>query len=155
MSEQTLVLVKPDGVQRGLIGEIIGRMERKGLRVHALKLMRADEALARRHYAEHVEKPFFKGLSEFITSGPLVAMVLAGPNAVANVRLMMGVTDPARSAPGTVRGDLGLTIGMNLIHGSDSPERAQQEIEIFFKPDEVLEYSRALDLWILEARDEH
>jgi nucleoside-diphosphate kinase len=151
MSEQTLVLVKPDGVQRGLIGEIIGRIERKGLLVQALKLMRADEALARRHYAEHVEKPFFKDLSEFITSGPLVAMVLAGPNAVANVRLMMGVTDPANSAPGTVRGDFGLTIGMNLIHGSDSPERARQEIEIFFKPEEVLEYSRDVDRWILEG----
>lgn len=151
MSEQTLVLVKPDGVQRGLIGEIIGRMERKGLRVQALKMMQADEALARRHYSEHIEKPFFKGLSEFITSAPLVAMVVAGPGAVANVRQMMGVTDPAKSAPGTIRGDLGLTIGMNLIHGSDSPERAQQEIEIFFKPEEVLEYSRDVDRWILEG----
>ena len=151
MSEKTLVLVKPDGVQRGLVGEIVGRMERKGLRIHALKMMRADEALARRHYAEHVEKPFFKGLSEFITSGPLVAMVLEGPNAVANVRAMMGVTDPAKSAPGTIRGDFGLTIGMNLIHGSDSPERAQQEIEIFFEPHEVLEYSRDVERWILEG----
>jgi nucleoside-diphosphate kinase len=151
MNEQTLVLVKPDGVQRGLIGEIIGRMERKGLRVHGLKMMRADEALARRHYAEHTEKPFFKGLAEFITSGPLVAMVLSGPNAVANVRAMMGVTDPAKSATGTIRGDFGLTIGMNLVHGSDSPERAQQEIEIFFKPDEVLNYSRDVERWILEG----
>jgi nucleoside-diphosphate kinase len=151
MTEQTLVLVKPDGVQRGLIGEIIGRMERKGLRVQALKMMRADQALARRHYAEHVEKPFFTDLSAFITSGPLVAMVLAGPNAVANVRLMMGVTDPAKSAPGTIRGDFGLTLGMNLIHGSDSPERAREEIEIFFEPDEVLEYSRDVEGWILEG----
>jgi nucleoside-diphosphate kinase len=151
MSEQTLVLVKPDGVQRGLVGEIIGRMERKGLRVHGLKMMQADEALARRHYAEHTEKPFFKGLSEFITSGPLVAMVLAGPNAVSNVRAMMGVTDPAKSAPGTIRGDFGLTIGMNLVHGSDSPERALQEIEIFFKPEEVVDYSRDVERWILEG----
>ena len=151
MSEQTLVLVKPDGVQRGLIGEIIGRMERRGLRVHGLKMMRTDMDPARRHYAEHVDKPFFPGLAEFITSGPLVAMVLSGPNAVANVRAMMGVTDPAKSAPGTIRGDFGLTIGMNLIHGSDSPERARQEIEIFFKPEEVLEYSRDVERWILEG----
>ncbi|MDQ6746908.1 MAG: nucleoside-diphosphate kinase [Candidatus Dormibacteraeota bacterium] len=151
MSEQTLVLVKPDGVQRGLVGEIIGRMERKGLRLVAIKLMQADEALARRHYAEHVEKPFFKSLSEFITSGPRVAMVLAGPNAVSNVRAMMGVTDPAKSAPGTIRGDHGLTIGMNLVHGSDSPERAREEIAIFFTPDEVLEYSRDVERWILEG----
>jgi len=151
MSEQTLVLVKPDGVQRGLVGEIIGRMERRGLRLHALKMLRMDDALARRHYAEHVDKPFFKGLAEFITSGPLVAMVLVGPNAVSNVRAMMGATDPARSAPGTIRGDFGLTIGMNLIHGSDSPERALQEIEIFFEPQEVLEYGRDVDRWILEG----
>jgi nucleoside-diphosphate kinase len=150
MNEQTLVLVKPDGVQRGLIGEVLGRMERKGLRVHALKLMKMDEALARRHYAEHVDKPFFKDLAAFITSGPLVAMVLAGPNAVSNVRTMMGVTDPAKSAPGTIRGDHGLTIGMNLIHGSDSPESAVREIEIFFRPDEVVEYGRDVERWILE-----
>lgn len=153
MSEQTLVLVKPDGVQRGLIGEIIGRMERKGLRVHALKMMRMDQALARRHYAEHVEKSFYQGVEDFMTSGPLVAMVLAGPNAVANVRGMMGVTDPAKSAPGTIRGDHGLTIGMNLIHGSDSPERALKEIEIFFELGEVVEYSRDVDRWILEGDD--
>ena len=151
MSEKTLVLVKPDGVQRGLVGEVIGRLERKGLRIAGLKLMQMDEALARRHYAEHVEKPFFKGLSDFITSGPLVAMVLVGPNAVANVRGMMGVTDPAKSAPGTIRGDHGLTIGMNLIHGSDSPESATREIEIFFAPGEVLDYNRQIDSWILEG----
>ena len=151
MSEQTLVLVKPDGVQRGLVGEIIGRMERKGLRLNALKMLRMDDALARRHYAEHIDKPFFTGLAEFITSGPLVAMVLSGPSAVSNVRGMMGVTDPARSAPGTIRGDFGLTIGMNLIHGSDSPERALKEIEIFFEPDEVMEYSRDVERWILEG----
>jgi len=151
MSERTLVLVKPDGVQRGLVGEVVGRLERKGLRIAGLKLMQMDEALARRHYAEHVEKPFFKGLSDFITSGPLVAMVLVGPGAVANVRAMMGVTDPARSAPGTIRGDHGLTIGMNLIHGSDSPESAEREIEIFFEPGEVLDYSRDIDRWILEG----
>ena len=151
MSEKTLVLVKPDGVQRGLVGELVARMERKGLRIAGLKLMRMDEALACRHYAEHVEKPFFKGLSDFITSGPLVAMVLEGPGAVANVRAMMGVTDPAKSPPGTIRGDHGLTIGMNLIHGSDSTESAQREIEIFFAPGEVLDYTRDIDSWILEG----
>ena len=151
MSEQTLVLVKPDGVQRGLIGEIVSRIERKGFRVHAMKMLRMDEALARRHYAEHVEKPFFGSLADFITSAPLVAMVVSGPNAVAGVRAMMGATDPAKSPPGTIRGDLGLTIGMNLIHGSDSPERAVKEIEIFFEPDEVLEYTREVERWILEG----
>ncbi|GAC1332388.1 MAG: nucleoside-diphosphate kinase [Candidatus Dormibacteria bacterium] len=151
MSDRTLVLVKPDGVQRGLVGEVIGRLERKGLRIAALKLMQMDEALARQHYAEHVEKPFFKGLSDFITSGPLVAMVLEGPNAVTNVRGMMGVTDPAKSAPGTIRGDHGLTIGMNLIHGSDSPESAEREIQLYFSPDEVHDYTRDIDRWILEG----
>ena len=151
MSEQTLVLVKPDGVQRGLIGEIVARIERKGFRVHAMKMLKMDDALARMHYDEHVEKPFFAGLADFITSGPLVAMVVAGPNAVSGVRAMMGATDPAKSPPGTIRGDLGLTIGMNLIHGSDSPGRAVKEIAIFFEPDEVLEYTRDVERWILEG----
>ncbi|MFN2462825.1 MAG: nucleoside-diphosphate kinase [Candidatus Dormibacteria bacterium] len=151
MSERTLVLVKPDGVQRGLVGEVIGRLERKGLKITALKLMQADEALAREHYAEHVEKPFFKGLSDFITSSPLVAMVVQGPNVVANVRAMMGVTNPANAAPGTLRGDFGLSIGMNLVHGSDSPESAAREIDIFFEAEELLDYERAVDRWILEG----
>jgi len=151
MSEKTLVLVKPDGVQRGLVGEVLGRLERKGYRIAGLKMLRMSEDMARRHYAEHVEKPFFKGLSEFITSGPLVAMVLEGPAAVATVRQMMGATDPARSAPGTIRGDLALTIGMNIIHGSDSVERAEQEIAVFFEPDEVLDYRRDVERWILEG----
>jgi nucleoside-diphosphate kinase len=151
LSERTLVLVKPDGVQRGLIGEIITRFERKGLRVHGLKLMRMDREMASRHYAEHVDKPFFADLAEFITSGPLVAMVLEGPGAVASVRQMMGATDPAQSAPGTIRGDLGLTIGMNLIHGSDSVGRAEEEIALFFSSGEVIEYSRDVERWILEG----
>lgn len=151
MSERTLVLVKPDGVQRGLIGEIISRFERKGMRVHGLKLLQMDMQMAREHYAEHVEKPFFDDLARFITSGPLVAMVLEGPGAVAAVRQMMGVTDPAQSAPGTIRGDLGLTIGMNLIHGSDSVGRADQEIALFFGPGEVIDYSRDVERWILEG----
>lgn len=151
MSERTLVLVKPDGVQRGLIGEILMRFERKGMRVLGLKLLRMDMAMARQHYAEHVEKPFFADLAGFVTSGPLVAMVLEAPGAVATVRQMMGATAPAESPPGTIRGDLGLTIGMNLIHGSDSVGRAEQEIALFFKPDEIQDYSRDVERWILES----
>lgn len=151
MSERTLVLVKPDGVQRGLIGEVLTRFEAKGFRVDALKMLRMDMDMARRHYAEHVDKPFYNDLASFITSGPLVAMVLEGPGAVATVRQMMGATDPAKSPLGSIRGDLGLTIGMNIIHGSDSPERAVEEIELFFTPDEVLDYSRDVERWILEA----
>lgn len=151
MSERTLVLVKPDGVQRALVGEVIGRMERKGFRIQALKLLRMTDEMARRHYAEHVEKPFFADLAAFITSGPLVAMVLEGPGVVAVVRQMMGATDPAKSAPGTIRGDYGVTIGMNIIHGSDGPERAEQEIDVFFRPEEVLDYSRDVERWILEG----
>jgi nucleoside-diphosphate kinase len=151
MSERTLVLVKPDGVQRGLIGEVVGRFERKGFRIAALKLMKMDTALAGRHYAEHTEKPFFKDLVAFITSGPLVALVVEGPNAVATVRGMMGATNPASSAPGTIRGDHALTIGMNVIHGSDSVERAATEVALFFEPEEVLDYTREVERWILEA----
>ncbi len=132
MSEQTLVLVKPDGVQRGLIGEIIGRMERKGLRVHGLKMMKADAALAKRHYAEHTEKPFFKGLAEFITSGPLVAMVLEGEQAVAAARQVIGATDPLAATPGSIRGAYALEVGQNMVHGSDAPESAVREAGLFF-----------------------
>ena len=148
--ERTLVLVKPDGVQRALVGEVIGRLERKGLRLVALRQMRLDRATAEQHYGEHREKPFFADLVDFITSGPLVAMVVEGPSAVATVRQMMGVTDPAKAAPGTLRGDYGLTIGMNIVHGSDAPERAAQEVALFFQPDEVLDYSREVERWILE-----
>ena len=151
MSERTLVLVKPDGVQRGLIGAVVGRFERKGFRIAALKLMKMDAELAGRHYGEHTEKPFFKDLVAFITSGPLVALVVEGPGAVATVRGMMGVTNPAAAAPGTIRGDHALTIGMNVIHGSDSVERAAIEVALFFKPEEVLDYSRAVERWILES----
>jgi nucleoside-diphosphate kinase len=142
--------VKPDGVQRGLIGEIVARFERKGMRLAGMKLLRMDTEMARRHYAEHADKPFFPDLVGFITSGPLVAMVLQAPGAVAAVRQMMGATAPAESPPGTIRGDLGLTIGMNLVHGSDSVGRAEQEIALFFQPNEVLEYGRDVERWILE-----
>jgi nucleoside-diphosphate kinase len=151
MSERTLVLVKPDAVQRGLVGEVVARFESKGLRIVALKLMRMDEELAGRHYVEHRQKPFFGDLVAFITSGPLVAMVVEGPSAVAVVRQMIGVTDPAQAQPGTLRGDHGLTIGMNLVHGSDSVERAATEVELFFRPDEITDYGRDLDRWILEG----
>jgi nucleoside-diphosphate kinase len=151
MAERTLVLVKPDGVQRGLIGDVIARVEDKGFRIVAMKMLRMDEGMARQHYAEHVDKPFFGELTAFITSGPLVAMVVEGPEAVAGVRQMMGATDPAASAPGTIRGDLGLTIGMNIIHGSDSIERAGAEIRLFFADGELLDYTRAIDAWILEG----
>ena len=151
MPERTLILVKPDGVQRGLVGEVIGRLERKGFRLAALKMMRMEPEMARRHYAEHVDKPFFAGLSDFITSGPLVALVAEGPGAVAGVRQMVGATNPADSAPGTIRGDYALTIGMNIIHASDSAERAEAEVSLFFAPEEVLDYTRDLERWILEG----
>ena len=130
--ERTLVLVKPDGVQRGLVGDVIARLERRGLHLVGLKLMRIDEALAARHYAEHVAKPFYPGLVRFITSAPVVAMVWEGPGAVALVRSTMGATDPAASAPGTIRGDLGIETTENLVHGSDSHESAAREIALFF-----------------------
>ena len=148
--EQTLVLVKPDGVQRGLVGEIIGRLERRGLKLVAMKLMQVDEALAHRHYGEHVDRPFFAGLVSFITSGPVVAMAWEANNAVEIVRGTMGVTNPTAAAPGTIRGDLGVDIGRNLIHGSDSPESAVRELGLFFQPEEILSYSRSNDGWIIE-----
>jgi nucleoside-diphosphate kinase len=137
MSEQTLVLVKPDGVRRGLIGEILGRFERRGLRIRGLKMLQFDIALAERHYAEHVEKPFFPALRDFITSGPVVAALVEGPDAIQLVRSMMGQTKPSESAPGTIRGDFATTTTENIIHGSDSPERAQIEREIFFTDSEL------------------
>ena len=148
--ERTLVLVKPDGVQRGLVGELVGRLERRGLKPVAMKLMQIDEGLAGRHYGEHREKPFFPGLVAFITSSPVVAMVWEGPGAVAMVRAMMGPTNPASAPPGTIRGDLALDHGMNLIHGSDSPARAQTEMALFFSEGELHDYERTADRWIRE-----
>jgi nucleoside-diphosphate kinase len=130
--ERTLVLVKPDGVRRGLIGEVIGRLERKGLRIAALRMLTVDEELARRHYAEHVDRPFFGELISFITSGPVVALAAEGTEAVSVVRTLMGVTDPKKAAPGTLRGDFGLEITENLVHGSDSPASATRELGLFF-----------------------
>ncbi len=133
MTERTLMLIKPDGVQRRLIGDIIGRIERKGLTIVALELKNVDDALARAHYAEHADKPFFASLLEFITSGPVLAAVLQGPRAVAAFRQLAGGTDPVEKAsPGTIRGDLGLETQFNLVHGSDSPESAAREIALWF-----------------------
>ena len=151
MTQRTLVLLKPDAVQRGLVGEIIGRLEHRGLQLAAAKLIRVDDALAHRHYAEHVGKPFFDGLVGFITSSPLMAMVVEGVDAVEVVRATIGATDPKDAGPGTIRGDLALSIGMNLIHGSDSEESAGREIDLFFSPKEVLDYSRDVDRWITES----
>jgi nucleoside-diphosphate kinase len=148
--EQTLVLVKPDGVQRGLAGQVILRLEQRGLKLVAMKLMQVDEALARQHYGEHVGRPFFPGLVDFITSGPVVAMVWEAENAVSLVRQTMGATDPVNSAPGTIRGDFGVNIGRNIVHGSDGLESAKREISLFFRPEEILSYNRSADPWITE-----
>ncbi|HWC34591.1 MAG TPA: nucleoside-diphosphate kinase [Mycobacteriales bacterium] len=132
MADRTLVLVKPDAVRRGLIGEIVGRLERKGLAIVALELRTLDRDTASQHYAEHDGKPFFGELVDFITGGPLVAIVAEGHRAVEAVRGLMGVTDPVASAPGSIRGDFALEIGQNLVHGSDSPESAAREVKLFF-----------------------
>ncbi len=149
--QKTLVLLKPDAVQRGLIGELVSRLERKGLKLVGMKLMQMDDVLARRHYAEHVDKPFFKGLAEFITSGPLVAMVLEGEDAVGMVRSLIGETNPASAVPGTIRGDYAVSIGLNLVHGSDSLESANREITLFFEDAEIVEYRRDTDRWLIES----
>ena len=148
--QRTLVLIKPDGVQRGLIGEILGRLERRGLKLVALKLMDVSHDTAARHYAEHQGKPFYEGLLRFITGGPIVAMIWEGREAVTVVRSLMGATDPLKAAPGTIRGDLALDHGMNLIHGSDSPARAETEMALFFSAKELHEYDRTADRWIRE-----
>ena len=148
--ERTLVLVKPDGVQRGLIGSIINRLEQRGLKLVGMKLMQLDDVLARQHYSEHVDRPFFGGLVDFITSAPVVAMAWESNDAVEAVRNTMGQTNPTASPPGTIRGDLGLDIGRNLVHGSDSPESAERELSLFFSDTELLDYERANDQWIKE-----
>ena len=148
--QQTLVLIKPDGVQRGLVGEIISRLEARGLRIAAMKMKQLDRETAHRHYGVHRERPFFKGLVDFITSSALVALVLEGPNAVELVRNTMGATNPLDSQPGTIRGDLAVDIGRNLIHGSDSAETAASEISLFFEASEIANYSRSVQPWITE-----
>lgn len=148
--ERTLVLVKPDALQRGLAGEIIGRLERRGLRIVGMKLMRIDEGLAKRHYAEHEGKPFFAGLVEYITSAPVVAIVFEGTSAVQAVRGSVGSTNPAEAAPGSIRADFGLERGRNLVHASDSPASGERESALFFKPEELVDWSRDTDGWIFE-----
>jgi len=148
--ERTLVLVKPDGVQRGLIGEIISRLERRGLKIIAAKLVSMNEEMARAHYSAHAEKPFFQELVTFITSGPLLAMIWEGDRAVHVVRNTMGATDPVDADQGTIRGDFAIAIGRNLVHGSDSKDAAVREIGIFFNKDEIIEYETERDRWIIE-----
>lgn len=150
-AERTLVLIKPDGVQRALIGEIIGRFERTGLKLVGMKLIRVTESMAAQHYAEHAQRPFYPGLIKFITSGPVVAMCIEGPGAVASVRRLMGATNPQDSAPGTIRGDFGVEIGRNLVHGSATLEDAEREVTIFFDPKEVVEFARSTEPWIVEG----
>ena len=145
--ERTFVLLKPDAVARKLTGEILGRFESKGLKTIALKLLKVTPELSKRHYAEHVSKPFYPMLEEFITSGPVVAMVLEGPGAIGVVRTMLGPTNGRDAAPGTIRGDFGLSRQMNMVHGSDGPEAAAREIPIYFQPEELVSHTTSLDPW--------
>ena len=153
MTERTLVLVKPDGVQRLLVGRILARYEERGLRLVGLKLVTVTIELAERHYAVHRERPFFRGLVEFITSGPLVAAVLEGPNAIGIVRAMNGATRPHEAAPGTIRGDFAVETAQNLVHASDSVETAASEVELWFEPEELLTYERDIDRWVLAPEE--
>ena len=148
--ERTLVIIKPDGVQRGLIGPIITRLERRGLKITAMKMIQIDYDLAKRHYAVHEGKSFYEKLLEYITSGPMVVMVVEGKEAIEVVRRTMGATNPMEAVPGTIRADYGLEIGRNLVHGSDGAETAAFEIPLFFSEDEILSYSRDTDRWIFE-----
>jgi nucleoside-diphosphate kinase len=148
--ERTLILVKPDGVQRGLIGEVITRFERRGLKIVGLKFLQVDRSLAERHYAVHKGKPFYEGLLAYISSAPVVAMVLEGPGAIALARQTMGATRPAEASPGSVRADLAVEIGRNLVHGSDSAETAAYEIPLFFRPEELVSWKRTTDSWVFE-----
>ncbi|NOZ82496.1 MAG: nucleoside-diphosphate kinase [Euryarchaeota archaeon] len=148
--ERTLLIVKPDGVMRGLVGEVISRVERRGLKLVAMKMVQVSRELAERHYAEHREKPFFEQLVGYITSAPVVVAVVEGANAVKVVRRMVGATSPAEAEPGSIRGDFALDIGRNVVHASDSPEAAEREIALFFSPEEILSYSRADERWVYE-----
>ena len=151
-TERTFVMVKPDGVQRGLIGEIMSRFEQRGLKLVGAKFMQIDEELAHEHYGEHEDKPFFEDLVGFITADPVMAMVWEGQDATRQVRNMMGETDPAESAPGTIRGDFGLDLGRNVIHGSDNedPGANEREIELFFDDEELVDWERIDETWLYE-----
>jgi nucleoside-diphosphate kinase len=148
--QRSLVLAKPDAVQRGLATEVMRRLEQRGLKIVALKFMRIDEALAKRHYAEHEGKPFFNGLVDYITSAPVIAAVFEGSDAITAIRTVVGATNPAEAAPGSIRADLGMERGRNLVHASDSPESGAREIALFFQPSELIEWNRDLDRWVLE-----
>jgi len=153
VTERTLVLVKPDGVQRQLVGRIVGRFEERGLKIVGLKLVAVDTALAEIHYAVHRDKPFFAGLVAFITSGPLVAMALEGPNAIGMVRSMVGATRPHEAAPGSIRGDFAVETAQNLVHASDAAETADAELALWFAPGELVDYGREIDRWVLAPAD--
>lgn len=146
--EKTFIMVKPDGVQRGLIGEIVARFEKKGFQLVGAKLMTVSRELAEEHYAEHKERPFFGELVDFITSGPVFAMVWQGNNVIATARQMMGKTNPADALPGTIRGDFGVNVAMNIVHGSDSPTSAEREIALWFNEAELNEYEKTINRWI-------
>ena len=148
--ERILIIIKPDGVQRGLAGEIIRRFEQRGLRIVGLKFMVVDRALAEKHYAVHQGKPFYPGLVDYIISGPVVVLALEGTNAILAGRTTIGETSPAKATPGSIRGDLGLEMGRNLVHGSDSPENGEAEIALWFKPEELVSWQRGTDSWIFE-----
>jgi nucleoside-diphosphate kinase len=143
-------MIKPDGVQRGLVGEIVGRFEKRGLKIVGMKMVHISPEFARKHYEVHVGKPFFEGLIKYITSGPVVAMVLEGTEAIAAARATMGATNPTKAVAGTIRADLGLEMGRNLVHGSDSPETAAFEIGLWFQEEELAAYTRDVDTWIFE-----
>lgn len=150
--ERSLVILKPDAVQRGLIGTLLGRLEARGLKFVGMKLMQIDDALARKHYAIHESKPFFSGLVDYIQSGPVVVLVIAGDNAIQLIRNTVGATNPLNAVPGTIRADLAVSIGRNLIHASDSPENGETEVNNFFQSDELLQsFDRATDRWIYES----
>ena len=148
--ERTFLAIKPDGVQRGLVGKVISRLEEKGFKLVAMKFMLVSEELAKKHYGEHKDKPFFKGLVSFITSGPIVAMIWEGKNVINAVRKMMGKTNPLEADLGTIRGDFAIDIGRNVVHGSDSEESAKREISIFFNEKEMINWNKEVHKWIYE-----
>jgi len=147
-NERTLVLCKPDAVQRGLVGQVISRLERKGLKIAGMKMLRVDAALANRHYQEHVEKAFYPSLRDFITSSPVIALAIEGDNAVEVVRTLLGTTNPQEAAPGTIRGDFGINLTKNLVHGSDSLASAEREIALFFSEGELFDYAMTIAKWL-------
>ena len=150
-AERSLILLKPDAIQRGLVGEILSRLEARGLKFVAMRMMHVSQDLARQHYAEHNGKPFFDGLVTYITSSPTIAMVVEGENVVQVARTTIGATNPLDASPGSIRGDLAVAVGRNLVHGSDSPASAAREIDLFFQPGEIVSYPRGADTWVTES----